>query len=845
MADPNTIYRMLLKLYPARFREEYETPLERQFRDEYRELPSFRSRAWFWACALADLAISVPTELAHELRQDLRYAFRVYRSRAAVTALALAALALAIGATTGVFSVVNAVLLRGLPFRQPDRMVLVEKPTSAAPFGFRGKGFDEFRGNSAYLEDAAIYRPEEMNVSTGHQAVRAAVTETSANFFDLLGTAPIAGRSFAAVESIAGRDRVAVIAYGMWQQLFGGDPGVLGSIIRIQGVPMTVVGVAPPGFDFPTRTRVWVPTLFDVRLLPVNFKTFGNVIGRLKSGLSLAQARQIYQAEVQRQLPALWRDPARRPNLVPLREQLAGPVRQSSLVLLGLVTLVLLIACANVAQLLLSRTVERRPELAVRSALGASRARLVQQLITESTVLTVAATVAGFGIAHWATRLVSVVLPAKLSAQEYTILDGRVLAFAIAVALLTGLLFGSLPAWLIGAQSQGDGRGVRRMRAILIAMQAALALVLISGSLTLGRSFLKLMGTDLGFRTAHIATLSVSPSVLAEPSGQRLDRYYRELLAQLRQIPGVESAGAADYLPLAGLQLFGEDFTIDSGRDAMAVQVATTPGYFRSMGIDIVAGRDFAATDLRSSAAIVNEEFARQTGLGAAILGRKAVLDSSKPGEQPTIVGVVRTTHFNPLKLDYTFDSQLYEPASNPLFLTFVVRVKGDARLYLAACRDAALRVDPEVPVYDVETLDRRLEQSLARPRFFSTAVLFFGILALLLAAIGAYGMASYSVARRTHEIGVRIAVGGSTRGVRAMLVWQGMRPVAVGVMVGVAGAAASGRLLQHLIESAQPPGVWICAGAALALAASAVLAVWRATARIARMDPMSILRAD
>src|SRR5579871_155697 len=839
------LYGRLLSLYPASFREKYESALEQQFQDEYRELPNSWARAGFWLKAVTDVAVSIPPELFRELRQDARYAARVYRNRAAVTTLALSALALAIGASTGIFSVVNAVLLRSLPFRDPQRLVHVDTAISPKRLSLRGKGFDEFRRSTAYIDDAAIYRPEEMNVSTGGEAIRAAVTETTANFFDLLGTVPVSGRWFAPEESMEGRDQVAVIAYGVWQRFFGGDPRVLGATIRVQGVPMTVIGVAPPSFDFPAKTSVWTPTLLDVRLLPINVKPLGTIIGRLKTGLTLAQSRQIYYAEVQQQIPALWKDPARRPNLVPIREQLAGPVRESSLVLLGLVTLVLLIASANVAQLLLSRVIERRSELAIRAALGASRARIVQQLITESVLLTSCAAIAGLAVARWSVRLVSVALPAKLSAQEYTILDGRVLGFAMGIALLTGLLFGTLPAWLLGAQSQGNGTGVRRVRSGLIAVQAALALVLVSGCLTLGRSFLKLTGTDLGFHTANIATFTVSPFISRDPTDHQLDLYYHEVLGRLERIPGVESVGGVDYLPLAGLKLFGSSFTLDSGQDAMAVEVAATPGYFRTMGIEMVAGRDFNANDLPSTAAIVNEDFARQTGLGAAIVGRRVILNPNKPSEQSTVVGLVRTTHFNPLRLDYTFDSQIYEPAVSPLFLTFVARTTGGPAAYLAAGRDTIRTVNRDVPVYDVETLDQRLEQSLARPRFFTTVVLFFGILALLLAVIGTYGVASYSVAQRTHEIGVRLAVGGTTADVRGMLARQGMLPVLAGITAGLAGAASSGSVLQHLIASAQSPGIAICSAAACGLAVTALLAVWKATARVTHLDPMSILRAD
>ena len=408
MADPRRLYRCLLRLYPARFREEYGAPLERLFADEYSETRTRRQRAAFWTRTLRDLLVSLPGRLACEFSSDVRYAIRVYARRPVVSLFALAALALAIGATTGVFSVVNALLLRSLPFRQSERLVQLEPS-----HGFDSpSGFHRWHRQSRYLQDGVIFDRAEMNLSLSNGSVRVAVTETSSNFFSMLGSEPIVGRAFASGEDTKGRPLVAVIGYGLFQQLFGGDIKALGSTIHLNGQPVTVIGVARPGFDYPSRTMVWTPTTFDDERLPKTGVTFLETIGRLKQGVSLAQANAMFEAEHandNRGAPKGYERP--RPRLVPLREQLAGNVRQASLVMMGAVAFILLIACANVANLLLTRVSERRSELTIRATLGASRSRLVQQLVTESLTIALLASTAGLvvaacerGVAHSASE---------------------------------------------------------------------------------------------------------------------------------------------------------------------------------------------------------------------------------------------------------------------------------------------------------------------------------------------------------------------------------------------------------------------------------------------------------
>ncbi|MGH9646581.1 MAG: ABC transporter permease, partial [Bryobacteraceae bacterium] len=661
MADPDRIYRLLLKLYPARFREEYESPLRRQFLDDYREARGAGRRIIFWFRMLVDLAVSIPAEILREVTQDLNYAARVYRRRALVTGLAVVALALAIGATTGVFSVLNALLLRGLPFHEPERLIQLR----AYPvFAIHGQaGMKNIGAHSAYLAGTTEFFTFDMTLGRTDEALRVKVAETQANFFSLLGTEPVIGRPFAPDEDVPGRDGVAIIGYGLWQQAFGGDPRVLGSTIRLNGVPMTVIGVSPPGFDYPAKSAVWTPTQNSPNRLPKRGVIMTERIARLKPGIQLAQGRSMFEQEVRRYAPeTLKLESLNRPELLSLRDQLAGPVRQASVVLLGMVAFVLLIACANVAQLLLSRVAERRQELAVRTALGASRARLVQQLVTEATMLTVVASAGGVGVARWASQLASLTQPPPLALQAYTILDWRVLGFATAVALLTGFVFGVLPAWLIGrfqpsqemtrVQTVTGRSGVSRMRAGLIATQAAFTLVLLAGSATMGRSFLKLLVVDLGYSTDHVVTLNVSLTGTSYFDQHREPQYYEQVLQRLRAVPGVEAAGAVNYLPLIQNLYMGSGLLrTASGRDLTSgIQLAASSDYFRTLKTGIIAGREFTDSDRAGTepAMIVSEDVAQEiagSGNVGSAVGKKIFQSSSKDftnASAYTVVGVIK-----------------------------------------------------------------------------------------------------------------------------------------------------------------------------------------------------------
>jgi predicted permease len=838
------LYRLLLNLYPARFREEYAGPLQQQFLDDYRDAQTFGARCKIWRSALRDLAWSIPVELAHELRLDLSHSLRVHARRPFVMTFTIAILALAIGGATGVFSVVNAVLIKSLPFRDPDRLVVLgdfkgDNSTSAK--------FHKWRTSSAYLEDAAEAYTVEVNVGGVSEPTRVTIAQTSFNFFSALGSEPMLGRGFAPSEDVPGNDAVAVIGHSLWQQLFGGDPRVLGSKIMLNGSPMTIIGVARPGFDYPHQSSVWTPTVFDHSRLPYKGRGW-DPFGRLKPGVSLAHARQMYQAEAAHWPRPAWMKNFPPPNLVPLKVELADNIREASLILMAAVGFILLIACANVANLLLTRTSERRSELIIRAALGASRARLVQQLMSESVLLSSIAAVTGLAVAYWAAKLASLSQPAQLASQAYTIFDWRVLVFAIGIAILTGLLFGVVPALLVRhLQPSGDlarmhssAPRATRLRGMLIAMQVALTLILLAGSVTMGRSFLRLLESGMGFPTDHLVAMSVSLIGTGDRSEVRKAEYYREALTRLRTVPGVEFASAAYSLPLDDGFGVGT-ITLDSGRESSPLlENRVTPDYFRTMGMPLLYGREFTAADT-GRVAILSEGIARAIADGSSVLGRKIIARK----EPYTIIGVVRATRY------FSPDAPVREQITLPVFqkapdyATFLARVHGEAGDSLAACRDAVQSVDREVPVFNAKTLQQRFDEKVTVPRFRTTVFFFFGGFALLLAVAGIYGVSSYSITQRRREIGVRIAIGASAQGVRAMILRQAIWPIGAGMLIGFGGAAWQGRLLEHLLPAVPPVDMAACAASAALLAAVAIISIWSATSRVLELNPIDVLKSE
>jgi predicted permease len=838
------LYRFLLKLYPSGFRDDYGDPMEREFLDEIAESGSAYALAKLWARLLADLAVSIPAQFSRELSQDVRHTLRLWRKRPWQTAFAILALAVGIGANTGVFSIVNALLLRSLPFHDPGRLVSLElffPPTASA------KEFHDWRQQqSAYLADAAVVEQYKSNLGRVEDSATVNVANTSWNFFLLLGVQPVIGRWFRDGEDTPGNNDVAVISYGLWQQLSGGDPKALGSTVPFFGTPLTIIGVAPPGFDFPNNTALWKAGYFA----PGN--NGWETIARLKSGATWQQARAAFAVESDRVAQQRGRKPnsAHVPKITSLQDRLAGPVRNASLLLMAGVVLILLIACTNIANLLMARTADRAPELFIRSALGATRARLAQQLLTECLLLSSVAAIAGLFVAYWTTSIASKVQPAPLSAQRYLILDWRVLGFTIAAAFLSSLIFGVVPSLFAGrVDVRGAGAtrstgGSRKVREVLVGAQVMLTLVLLAASISVGRAFVSLMNADRGFEVKGIATVTVSLRDTTHKLSERQLPYVEEALGRIRRLPGVRSASATEFLPLYAITFMGGPWGLD-GHPAKesSMRVPVLPDYFKTMGGRLLGGREFTEAEVRSNAkvVIVNERFASEFGRAEDALDHQV----TQPGSPPwKIIGVVRP-------MDYMTDganlNQIFIPAHSPgdFSTTFVARVDGRAEHALPMIRDTIRSVDSKVPIVNAKTMEQRLDDLLMRPRFYRTAVLFFAGFGLLLATIGIFGAVSYAVAQRIREMGVRLALGATPTMLRGTLLWQGLLTVTAGAVAGIAGAAMTVRFLESLVPGAKPIGPAAFTLSIFFIIGIASASIWIATRRIARLDIMEVLRSE
>jgi len=786
--------------------------------------------------------------------QDVRYALQLWARRPWQTAFAIAALALGIGVNTGVFSVVNALLLRSLPFREPDRLALTHE---FIPPHDTAKQFHEWTQHSTYLADAGLFEEFDANLGGTRVARRVHVAQTSWNFFSVIGTQPVLGRAFAPEDDVdatgwglPGRNAVAVISYSLWQQLFGADPGTLGATIRIDGNPLTVIGVVPPGFDFPHRAVLWKPAAFS------SGNNGWGTVARLKPDVPWVQARAAFAVEAKRSSLRQEGPDDLHPSMVSLQDALAGSAKNASLMFMGAVVLVLLIACTNVANILTARTADRISEFSIRSALGASSGRLARQLFTEGLLLSSVATLAGLGIAYWTTLLAAKVEPPTLAAQSYSILDARVLAFTVVVSMLTALLFSILPSLhlgrvhAMGTRSSIRPHGSRLVREILVGTQVMLTIILLAGSVSLGRAFVDLMKVDRGYDVKQVVTVSVSLDGTTHQLDQRELPYFEQVLDRIRRLAGIRSASATEFLPLYASAFVGGPFGLD-GRPAArnSTMIPVMAEYFQTMGARILYGREFTDAEVHAGArvAVVNERFAAGFGAPQDAIGHQLTNES----DSWRIVGVVKGMEY---ETDPTtaHGNEVFIPSTNPgsFFSTFVVRVDGraeDGRAEdrLAEVRDVIQSVDPQVPVFGAKTMEQRLDEAFAGPKFYRTAVSFFAGFALLLAVIGVYGIVSYAVVQRIQEMGIRLALGTTPVRLRGLLLRQGLLMVGASAIPGIAGAQLSGRFLETLIDGAKPIGLGTSAGLIVLLAFVASTSIWFASHRIARFDITAILRSE
>jgi predicted permease len=839
------LYRLLLHLYPTAFREEYAKAMEQELRDELSEAQNGFALVSLWTRLLLDVAVSLPLQLGIEIWRDSKHALRLWAKHPWHTGFAAVALGVAVGANAGVFSVVNALLLRSLPFRQPDRLAAM--PFFILPHETEAQ-FDSWRQHSDYLQDAALFEDGDLNIGNSQHMLREHIAMTSLNFFSVLGSQPVIGRTFA-----PGDHSVAVISYRMWQDQYAGSDQVLGKTLHVYGLrphpdePLMIIGVMPAEFDYPANTVLWKSPEY----------TPGNngwtTIGRLKAGLSWAQARAAFVADVHRLEPRRMAFNPLRWKMLPLQDELAGRVKYASLLLMAGVVLILLIACANLANLTIARTADRQHELSIRSAVGASRARLVQQVLTECLLLAFVSAALGLVVAIWATSLASKVQPAALPSQAYTILDGRVLAFMLGLTVVSAVLFGLLPALRVGrthlfaARGSTELRSSRIVRELLVAAQVTLTIVLLTASVSVMRALSHELHIDRGFKSDGLVTVSVAlAGTVRDKPDERL-QYFEEVLDRLRHLPEVRSASASEFLPLLSGKFLGGPYKFDGHPSPPGSSTDVLPimtDYFATTGGHLLYGREFNDAEVRSNAkvVIVNETFARQWLPSAEAVGH--LVNDRK------VIGVVRNLDFMGQFISDVFDvdpPETFIPNYNPggFDSTFVVKVEGRPEDHVAAIGAAVQSADRGVPVYGVETMQQRMDQAFARPKFYRTTLVFFSGFALLLALIGFYAVVSYSVSERTHEMGVRLALGTTPMRLRTKFMRHGLATVVFGTLGGVVGAASTGKLLGSLIEGAEAFNVATYVLATISICVVAAASIWFGTRRVAKMDVVEILRAE
>jgi predicted permease len=813
-------------------------------------------------------------DLLDTLRQDLRLALRTLRRAPGFATVAVLCLALGIGANTAVFSVVNAVLLRPPPVAEPDRLVRLWEAERRGG-GYGSVSFPNYRDwarEARAFTGLAAYHGRSLTLGGAGEPERVQAVAATANVFRVLGVQPLLGRAFAPGEDAPDRPAVVVLSEGIWRRRFGADPAVVGRTIPLDTATATVVGVMPAALSArlsPVGADLWVPYRPSPEQAAARGDKGLSVLGRLGLGVTLEQAAaqlRAVAARLERAYPETQTNTSAR--VVPLRDDVVGGARRPLGVLLGAVALVLVIACANVAGLLLARASARRPEVAVRLALGASRAALVRQFLVEGLVLSFAGAAVGAALAWAGLRVLAPLAAGALPVADDLTLDGRVLAALAGVAMLSGVAVSLVPALrasapgaagrltgALGGQRTTVGGDQQRARGALVVAELAFSLVLLVGAGLLLRGFVALRGTPSGLVTAHVLTAHVPVPAGRYPPGTGPTRLVGPVLERVRAIPGVRSAGAISLLPVQSAWTWG-NFTVE-GRltpapdDAPSAELRlTSPGVFRSLGIPVRAGRDFTDADGHPGArvVIVNEALAREALAGADPLGQRL----RRTGEVYTVVGVVGDVR--QAGLDQAPHPELHFPSGDstaaaapwvPDHLTLVVRTAGPPAAVAAAVRDAARAVDPGAPVFDVQTMDAVVTRSLGGRRLTLYLLGSFAGVALALAAAGLYGVIAYLVAQRTRELGVRVALGARPGDVVRLVLWGGARLTALGVGLGLVGALALSRLLEGLLYGVGARDPLTFAAVPVVLAGVALLAAYVPARRAGCVDPLLAIRGE
>ncbi|HJR05678.1 MAG TPA: ABC transporter permease [Pyrinomonadaceae bacterium] len=809
-----------------------------------------------------------------DLWQDLRYGLRMMLKNPGFTVVAVLALALGIGANSAIFSVVNTVLLRPLPYRDPERLVMIWEDDTKGGYPRdtpAAANYIDWRDQSSVFEGMAAMAEQNFNLTGTGEPEKIEGRRVSANLFSLLGVEPQVGRAFLAEEDQPGRSRVVVISHGLWQRRFGADAKIINQSLTLNGESYTVVGVMPSHFQFPSREdELWVPIAFTPEEAASRGRHYLEVVARIKSGVTLEQAQaemSTIASRLQQQYPE--QNAELGAVVTPLHEQVVGDIKPALLVLLGAVGFVLLIACANVANLLLARAAVRQKEISIRVALGASRLRLVRQFLTESVLLAVLGGGVGLLLSLWGVSLLKAFIPENISQVEAITIDARVLAFTLLVSLLTGLIFGLAPATQAsnlnlnetlkegGRDSAAGSRG-NRIRNLLVVTEVAVSLVLLIGAGLLINSFMRLRNVDPGFRADNLLTMQVELPELKYPEHAQRTNFYNELLRRIEALPGVKSVAVTTNLPLyaqgnsIGVSIEGRpDPAPGQGKRPSVTTRVVSPNYFQTMGIALLQGRGFSDQDKVDSpaVAVISETMARRFWPDQDPTGRRLTSGSptsTDPNDWITVVGVVKDVR----------QFELISEAKQQMYLSYVqadffapndlvVRTDLEPLSLASAVRRAVWEVDKDQPVSKIRTMEEIVSESVARQRFSMLLLGIFATLALVLAAVGIYGVMSYSVAQRTREFGIRMALGAQRSDVLKLAVGQGLKLVLVGIVIGLGAAFVLTRVMSSLLfgVSATDPVTFITIS--LVLVGVAVLASFVPALRATKIDPMDALRYE
>lgn len=812
------------------------------------------------------------------LRQDLRFGLRQLRKSPGFAAVAVITLALGIGANTAIFSVVNNVLLRPLAFQDPDQLVRIwhVPPAKSSPgmslFAVSAANYIDWEKQNHGFQQMAIYTFHGFTLTGTQTPEQVQASAVSSGFFATLGVQPMLGRVFSPDEDQPGHSHVVVLSHRFWQEHFGSNPGIVGHNIGLDGQGYLVAGVMPPSFRIPDFAQLWTPMAWTDQERAVRGEHHYMVVARLKPGVHVNQAQaemSTISDRLQQMYPA--DDKGWGAVVMPLHDDLVSDVRPALLVLLGAVAFVLLIACVNVANLALAKTLSRQKEIAIRTALGASAARVLRQILTETVLLALSGGAIGLAFAHFGIRLIMAFLADKVPRSVEVGLDSRVLAFTAIISILAGIVAGVLPAVRLtrrdvnsalkqGVRGTDSDSGGHRTRSILVVAEVALSVILLFGAGLMIRSFRQLQNVNPGFEPQGVLTMTVSVSNAKFPSAAQQISFFEQILQRVHTLPGVESTGVIDAIPLSGngshqpVAIEGRPVLPMSEQPEVDVRLVS-PKYMDAMRIPIVRGHNLADTDVvgRQSVILISQSMAKQFWPGEDPVGKRLKLEFS-PEAVREVVGVVGDVkddgmdQTRPPATLYVPLAQVSTPVDggwNSFPMTLVVRSAANPGGLISAVSNSIHTVDPEIPVRDILTMDEVVNNSISQQRFNMLLLGAFAGLALLLAAIGIYSVLSYSVRRRVQEIGIRLALGARISDVLRMVVVEGMKPTLLGVVVGIIGAFGLGRFLSSLIYGVKStdPATFLAVAVVLsmvALFASAIPAY-----RAAKVDPMIALRYE